>query len=70
MGEGEVAFLALALALPLAVHIDLGHLHHVAHLHNTTTTNWVTMTAVAGAMSFGCGILVHDTSLKNNHNQT
>lgn len=31
--EGEVAALALALALPLAVHIDLGHLHHVAHLH-------------------------------------
>ena len=32
MCEGEVASFALALALPLAVHIDLCHLHHVAHL--------------------------------------
>lgn len=30
--EGKVAMLALALALPLAVHVDLCHLHHVAHL--------------------------------------
>lgn len=32
MGEGEVASFALALAFPLAVHVDLCHLHHVAHL--------------------------------------
>lgn len=34
VGEGEVAPFALALALPLAVHVDLGHLHHVAHLRS------------------------------------
>lgn len=30
--EGEVTALAFTLALPLAVHIDFGHLHPVAHL--------------------------------------
>lgn len=30
--EGEVAALAVTFALPLAVHVYFGHLHHVAHL--------------------------------------
>lgn len=30
--EGEVAPLAFAFALPLAVDVDFGHLHHIAHL--------------------------------------
>lgn len=30
--EGEVATLAFTFALPLAVHVYFGHLHHVAHL--------------------------------------
>lgn len=34
VGEGKVALLALALTLPLAVHVDLGDFHHVAHLLN------------------------------------
>lgn len=34
MGEGKVASFAFALALPLAVHVDLGHFYHVAHLAN------------------------------------
>lgn len=32
--EGEVAALAFTFAFPLAVHVDFGHLHHVAHLHS------------------------------------
>lgn len=32
VGEGEVALFPFALPLPLAVHIDLGHLYHVPHL--------------------------------------
>lgn len=35
VGEGEVAVLPVALALPLAVHVDLHHLHHVPHLEET-----------------------------------
>lgn len=34
VGEGKVASFALALTLPLAVDIDLGHFYHVAHLSN------------------------------------
>lgn len=30
--EGEVASLPFTFALPLAVHVYFGHLHHVAHL--------------------------------------
>lgn len=30
--ERKVAMLAFTFALPLAVHVDFGHLHHVAHL--------------------------------------
>lgn len=30
--EGEVATFAFTFALPLAVHVYFGHLHHVAHL--------------------------------------
>lgn len=30
--EGKVAALAFTFALPLAVDVDFGHLHHVAHL--------------------------------------
>lgn len=37
VGEGEVASFALALALPLAVHVDLGHFYHVSHLSNVKT---------------------------------
>lgn len=33
MREGKVAALAFAFPLPLAVHVDFGHLHHVPHLH-------------------------------------
>lgn len=32
--EGKVASLALALPLPLAVHVDLGHFYRVAHLQS------------------------------------
>lgn len=32
VGEGEVTPFTFALALPLAVHLDLGHLDQVAHL--------------------------------------
>lgn len=32
VGEGEVTSFTFALALPLAVHLDLGHLNQVAHL--------------------------------------
>lgn len=32
MGEGEVASFTFALAVPLAVHVDLGHFNQVAHL--------------------------------------
>lgn len=32
MCKGEVATLAFTFALPLAVHVYFGHLHHVAHL--------------------------------------
>ena len=39
MGEGKMAFLALALALPLAVHIDLGDFHRVPHLQNRQHTS-------------------------------
>ena len=35
--EGEMAFLALALSLPLAVHVDFRHRHHVAHLHTQSS---------------------------------
>lgn len=34
VGEGKVASLALALTLPLAVHVDLGHFYRVAHLQD------------------------------------
>lgn len=34
VGKGEMAVLAFALTLPLAIHVDLGHFHHVAHLFN------------------------------------
>lgn len=34
VGEGEMASFAFALTLPLAVHVDLGHFHHVSHLFN------------------------------------
>lgn len=34
VGEREVASFALAFALPLAVHVDLGHFHRVPHLLN------------------------------------
>lgn len=34
--EGKVAMLALALALPLAVHVDLGHFYHVSDLQKHT----------------------------------
>lgn len=34
VGEGEVASFALTLALPLAVHVDLGHFYRVAHLQS------------------------------------
>lgn len=30
--EGKVATFAFTFALPLAVHVDFGHLHHIAHL--------------------------------------
>ena len=30
--EGKVATFAFTFTLPLAVHVDFGHLHHVAHL--------------------------------------
>lgn len=35
VGEGEVASFTFALALPLAVHVDLGHFNQVAHLSRT-----------------------------------
>ena len=34
VGEGKVASFALALTLPLAVHVDLGHFYHVSNLRN------------------------------------
>lgn len=34
MCEGKVTTLAFTFALPLAVHVYFGHLHHVAHLGN------------------------------------
>ena len=37
--EGEVTSLAFTLPLPLAVHVDLGHLHHVSHLRAHTHTH-------------------------------
>ena len=36
MRKGKVASLALALALPLAVHVDLGHFYHVSDLQKHT----------------------------------
>lgn len=36
--EGEVAFLALALAFPLAIHVDLRYCHNVTHLQTHTHT--------------------------------
>lgn len=35
VGEGEVTLFAFTLTLPLAVHVDLGHLDGVAHLTKT-----------------------------------
>lgn len=32
--EGKVATFAFTLPLPLAVHVNFGHLHHVAHLRS------------------------------------
>lgn len=34
VGEGEMASFAFALTLPLAVHVYLGHFHHVSYLFN------------------------------------
>lgn len=34
VGEGKVASFAFALALPLTVHVDLGHCYKVPHLQN------------------------------------
>lgn len=34
VGEGKVASFAFALALPLTVHVDLGHCHKVPHLQS------------------------------------
>lgn len=39
VGEGEMASFAFALTLPLAVHVDLGHFHHVSHLFNDKDTH-------------------------------
>lgn len=36
VGEGEVTSFTFALALPLAVHVNLGHFNHLAHLTNNT----------------------------------
>lgn len=41
VGEGEVASFTFALALPLAVHVNLGHFNHVAHLTNDTQTTTI-----------------------------
>lgn len=35
VGEGEVTSFAFTLTLPLAVHVDLGHLDGVTHLTKT-----------------------------------
>lgn len=34
VGEGEMASLAFALTLPLAIHVDLGDFNHVSHLYD------------------------------------
>lgn len=36
VGEGEVTSFPFALALPLAVHVNLGHFNQLAHLTNNT----------------------------------
>ena len=36
--EGKMASFSFTLAFPLAVHIDFGHFHHVAHLRGRKTS--------------------------------